>query len=344
MIHKIAVLKSSKLNEYRLPFVWQELNTAATELKPNFVFESGYGLLLGVSDESLSRLGFDILPRERLLQNAQFFLILKPTLADLRLVRDGATVLGWIHAMQSPEVIDVAIKKSLTLIALENCFDQLGYHILRKNNHLAGRYGVEHALENFSSLTNKKACVIGYGDVGKGAVSALIEKGFATTVFTRHSDQEKQVVFETYERYGGTLYVQKKPIAELFSEYGVIVNAIKQNMLQPVGFLSKNNEKVFQENTLIIDVSCDPGYGFPFAKVTHFECPVEKIEHVYYYGIDNIPSFKYQKSSQVISKALSNYLMPLLDVVKENTGLFQSAIETLQGIILNKEIIAFQGR
>lgn len=347
-LQKLSILRSQRRDEQRIPFIFDHLQHLASEYSDCLLFEKGYGQFVGISNSAIGALGFSVQSRKRLLQNEVAFLILKPTMDDYMSLPIGAVVIGWIHAVQSPEVVNIATKKRLTLIALESCFDTAGRHILHKNNYIAGYQGVQHALaiHSLSPCLKPKVCIIGYGDVGRGALSALRQLDCDVTVYTRYpvNMDIEPVKYKQVVRHQGMLWYDKAPIAQELGKYDIIINAIKQDMLSPVQFICTKQRHFLKRGSLIVDLSCDPNLGFYFAQETKHACPLVSVAGVNYYSISNVPSLVFDKSSQVISEALTKHIGDFFRLLSGERSLFDDAIEIANGVIINQTIIQFQQR
>jgi alanine dehydrogenase len=97
---------------------------------------------------------------------------------------------------------------------------------------------------------------------------------------------------------------------------------------------------------LIVDISCDEGMGFSFAKPTNFETPIFKAGNVFYYAVDHSPSYLWNAATWEISNSLTSYL-PIIMGGPEKWGeseTIRRAIEIQDGIIQNPKITFFQKR
>ena len=62
-----------------------------------------------------------------------------------------------------------------------------------------------------------------------------------------------------------------------------------------------------------MDVSCDEGMGFSWAKTTTFAEPMFKVgDHIDYYAVDHSPSYLWNSASWEISEALLPFLETVL--------------------------------
>jgi len=202
------------------------------------------------------------------------------------------------------------------------------------------------------------AIVIHFGSVGRGAVRSLVDQGFDNvTVFTLDipdhvPDRVSGVAYRQLraESSGRLLAVDPdgsaKPFVEAIASADIVVNAILQDTDRPLMFVQDHEIDRFKPGCLIIDISCDAGMGFPFARPTTFEAPTFGAGPVSYYGVDHTPSYLWRSASWEISEAL----IPFLPIVAggpeqwDRNEVIRRAIEIREGFVQDPKILAFQHR
>jgi alanine dehydrogenase len=103
----------------------------------------------------------------------------------------------------------------------------------------------------------------------------------------------------------------------------------------------------FAPGSLIVDVSCDEGMGFSWARPTSFSEPMLTVgRNVRYYGVDHSPSLLWDSASWEISEALLPHLRSVLDGPQawDASQTIRRAIEIRDGVIQNSRILSFQHR
>ncbi|HXF02546.1 MAG TPA: alanine dehydrogenase, partial [Arthrobacter sp.] len=115
----------------------------------------------------------------------------------------------------------------------------------------------------------------------------------------------------------------------------------------PLIYLDEADLDGFRPGSLIVDVSCDEGMGFSWAKMTSFAEPTFEVgDHVSYYAVDHTPSYLWNSATWEISTAL----IPFLRTVMSGPGSWSGddtisrAIEIRDGVIANPAVLAFQNR
>jgi len=372
MVQKLLTVgvigKSLKENEKRVPIHPDHISYIPKRFRKLITFETGYGLRFGMDDAIIAKLTSGrVGSRKEILNDFDCVIMPKPLAKDLNEVHDGAIVWGWPHCVQQKEITQISIDKKLTLIAWEEMFKwsktgDKNMHIFYKNNEIAGYAGVNHALSLIGVIGNygnpRKAVVLSYGSVSRGAVYALKGQGATDiTVYTRRTptdvaEQLPGVVFKQMknDESGDLLAVDSDgsshPFSEELSDVQIIVNGTLQDTEHPLMFVSRENSKNLQDGTIIIDISCDKGMGFWCSEPTTFENPLVDVEGKFYYAVDHSPSYYWSAASWDISEAL----LPFLPIVMKGEDAWKKdktiskAIEINKGIIQNGKILSFQKR
>ncbi len=120
---------------------------------------------------------------------------------------------------------------------------------------------------------------------------------------------------------------------------------ISDNFRQ-LDFVIEEEGACLKPNSLIIDVSCDEGMGFFFAKPTTFKNPMFKYNTTDYYAVDHTPSYLWESATRSISAALVVYLQTVLagHASWQNNQTIRKAINIDAGVICKPAILSFQNR
>lgn len=364
-----VIATSRKPDEHRLAIHPAHLERIDPGLREHITLERGYGERFGYSDAQLAPLVGAPRPREEILAEADVVVLPKPLAADLETLREGQVVWGWPHCVQDHRMTQLAIDRGLTLIAWEamNHWTKDGHfsvHVFHKNNELAGYCSVLHALQ-LLGLTGDygrrlRAAVISFGATARGAVIGLSALGISdVTVLTQRSTSAVASPFPSVrmqhfkrdpENPGRTLALKEPepgPLAEVLAEYDVIVNCILQDTDAPLMFVTTEDLGHFRPGTLFVDVSCDEGMGFTWARPTSFADPMFDVgDGLHYYAVDHSPSFLWNSATWENSEALLEYL-PIVMAGPESwdrSETIRRAIEIRDGHVQNPRILSFQRR
>jgi N5-(carboxyethyl)ornithine synthase len=105
---------------------------------------------------------------------------------------------------------------------------------------------------------------------------------------------------------------EPRPLFEELAEANIIVNGILQDTDHPLMLVPEAQNDNLKQGCLIVDISCDEGMGFLFAKPTTFENLMFKIGKVFYYAVDHTPSYLWNATSWEISNSLIPYLPTIM--------------------------------
>ncbi len=360
---------SHKEDEHRFPIHPKHLLRLPEQIRRQLIFEEGYGEPFDIADSEIAAQTGGIATRHELLADMGAVVIPKPTVADLQELREGGILWGWVHCAQQRSITQVAIDRKQTLIAFEEMFvwtpnGEMGRHTFYKNNEMAGYCGVIHALQlkgidgHYGNL--RKTIIFSFGAVSRGAIYALKAHGFRDiTICIQRPDHEvREEVLDCHyvriragkEGEARMLVVEhdgsERPLADLISESDIIINGIFQETDHPIHFVTKEESSCLKPGCLIIDVSCDKGMGFYFAKPTTFKNPMLKIGSVNYYAVDHTPSYLWESASRSISAALIIHLQTVTagrESWQQNETI-RRAVSIDAGVIQKLPILSFQKR
>ncbi len=360
---------SKKEDEQRIPIHPEHLSRLSEQIRRQLVFEEGYGAPLGIEDSEIAAQTGGIATRHELLANIGMVIIPKPVLSDLQELREGGILWGWPHCVRQSDITQTAIDRKQTLIAFEDMFvwglkGQIGRHTFYKNNELAGYCAVLHSLQlkgiDGHYGRQRKTVIFSFGAVSRGAIYALQARGYRDiTICIQRPDHmvREEVpgchyvrIREGNEGEARMLLVEHdgtdRPLIDLISESDIIVNGIFQEPDHPIFFVTEEEKSSLKPGCLIIDVSCDEGMGFYFAKPTTFKNPMLKIGMVDYYAVDHTPSYLWESASRCISAALIVHLPTVVaghESWQQNETI-RRAVNIDAGVIQKPAILSFQRR
>ncbi|MFC8453530.1 N(5)-(carboxyethyl)ornithine synthase [Kitasatospora sp. NPDC057223] len=364
-----VMAQSRKENERRLPIHPSHFERIDPDLQGRIFLEHGYAEGFGVPDEQLAPMVAGFRSRQQLLAECDVILLAKPQAPELAEFREGQVLWGWPHCVQDEQLTQTAIDRRLTLIAFEamNHWTNDGsfnLHVFHKNNELAGYSSVLHALQLTGSTGDYgrrlRAAVLGFGATARGAVTALSALGVhdvdvltqrGVTAVSSPIHSARIVQFDRDENDARRSYALSEdgrvPLAGFLAEHDIIVNCVLQDTDAPLTFLDEEDLGLLAPGTLVIDVSCDEGMGFSWARPTSFTEPTFLVgDNVRYYGVDHSPSYLWNAATWENSEAL----LPFLRAVLSGPGSWTSnetlrrAIEIRDGVVQNPNILSFQRR
>lgn len=366
-----VVATSRKENELRVPIHPAHLDRIPAQLAGSLVFERGYGERFGVGDAAIAATGAALGSRDEVVGGCDAVILPKPQPEDLLAMRPQAVLWGWPHSVQQRAITQAAIDRRLTVIAWEGMYGwsrggQRQLHVFYKNNELAGYCSVLDALR-LTGLDGhygppRRAELLSFGSVSRGAAYALLGRGFSRlTVFTLRpphlvADQLPGCEYGRMlraEEPGGAMAAElpdgsRVPLVDVLAGADLVVNGTLQDPERPLMYLGPGDEERLATGAVLVDVSCDAGMGFPFARPTSFTEPTFEVgvKRVVYYAVDHSPSYLWDAASWEISLAL----LPYLGTVMGGPGAWageptiERAVDFRDGVAENRKILSFQKR
>ncbi len=367
---KMGVIGTSKKeDERRVPIHPEHLKRLPEYIRRQLIFEKGYGAPFNIDDKEISDLTGGIATRSEILSDIGSVIIAKPVLSDLKELKEGGILWGYPHCAQQMQITQTAIDKKLTLIAFEDMYvwhpdGHIARHTFYKNNEMAGYCAVIHALQlkgiDGHYGNQRKVIIFSFGAVSRGAIYALKAHGFRDiTICIQRPDHEvrEEVLDVHYSRIRKgegdeprLIVVEhdksERPLLDLINESEIIINGTYQDTDNPINYVNENEKTMLKPGSLIIDVSCDEGMGFYFAKPTTFKNPIIAVDKIDYYAVDHTPSYLWESASRSISAALMVYLPTVItgrESWKQNETI-KNAINIDKGVIVKDTILRFQNR
>ncbi len=364
-----VVATSRKPAERRLPIHPAHFDRLDPELRGRIFLERGYGERFGVADATLASHVGGLRSRRELLDECDVVVLPKPVPEDLEEQRPGTVLWGWPHCVQDHALTQLAIDRHLTLIAWEamnHWTDEQHYslHVFHKNNEMAGYCSVLHALQ-LAGCTGAygrrlRAAVISFGATARGAVTALFALGIHDVTVLTHRNvpavaapiaPARLVHYEPDpERPSRPLALngsRRTPVADFLAGHDIVVNCILQDTDHPLVFVHDVELGAFAPGSLIVDVSCDTGMGFEWARPTSFAEPMLTVGNgVRYYAVDHTPSYLWDSATWEISEALIPFVATVMagDGAWDADPTIRHAIEIRNGIVQNPKILSYQSR
>lgn len=310
---------SPKENENRRAIVPEDI---ARLFHPENVYvESGFGTVLGITDEEYQAVGAKICSHEEAIQQD---IVCDPKIGDadyLETMHEDQIIFGWVHATQNRDITDKIIGSKLTAYAWEKMFE-MGRHVFWFNNELAGEAAVINGFQCYGQLPyGLEVAVIGNGNTARGACRVLNMLGAHVMQYNRR---------------------QEKLLRAEIGNYDVIVNCILWDVTRTDHVIYRDDLNRMKKNAMIIDVSCDRNGGIETCIPTTIENPTYTVDGILHYAVDHTPSFFYKTFSFNNSKVIAPYLNQLMS--GEIGDVLKDCLIIEEGRIIDPEIIQHQDR
>lgn len=318
-MRKIGFIISDKENEKRRAITLEDAKKVIN--KEYLCFQEGYGSLFGLNDSEFIKAGFNILPKDDVLN---LDVLCDPKIGDADYINNlhkGQILFGWVHAAQNKKTTDNILRAKATAYAWEKMYYK-GRHCFWRNNELAGESAILNAFQFYGAMPyNTKVAVLGRGNTAKGANRILTSLGADVHVY----DRRKEKLFR-----------------EEMINYDVIVNAILWDTSRKDHIIYKEDLKKLKRNCMIVDISCDKSGAIETSIPTTIKNPIYKLDGVLHYAVDHTPSIFHRTATNSISREIIKYIDQLIE---DKPGVvLKNSIIIKDGNIIDKEIINYQNR
>lgn len=293
---KIGFIKPNYPFEKRVAVLPQDIIGSPNEL----IVETNFGEYLGIKDEEYVAAGAKIDTRENIFANCDVLFSMKLIQpSDYDKLREGQTVIGWVHPTGSgTEFMKLqALPKKLKIVDLDNIYPSIYYmgksmqipfvtpNFIWKNSYNAGLCAVYHAVLAHGILpdSNTKVAVLSIGNVAQGAIASISKFNTNTRIFYRKTMQN---FYDTLE------------------DYDIIISGIEIGPNdKPV--LSLEHQKRLKRGCFIIDAAADAGNTIEGTHYMTIGDPIYEENGLYFYEVNNAPSILYRETSKAISESFS---------------------------------------
>lgn len=309
---------SDKKNENRRALTPDSI--LSIENKNCIYIETGYGEVLGYSDNDYLKAGVHIESRKDILKKD---IICDPKIGDADYLKDlyKQKIFGWVHAVQNRDITEILIENKLTVYAWEDMFEE-GRHVFWRNNEIAGEAAIIHAYTLHGLFPyNTKVAVIGRGNIARGALKILTMMGAEVTVYDRKTEN-----------------LLRKELAE----YDVLVNAILWDVSRKDHIVYRDDLKHMKNGALIIDISCDRNGAIETCFPTTLSDPMYSVDSINHYAVDHTPTLFYKTISHSLSESIVTYLNDMISITPNIVT--EAALIIKDGRIIDQRINSFQGR
>ena len=283
-------------------------------------FETGYGDVLGLTDDDYRSVGANIASRGEVLSKD---IICDPKIGDAEYLEKlhEQTVFGWVHAVQNRDITDKLIAGHLSAYAWEDMFKK-GRHIFWRNNELAGEAAIMHAFQCYGRMPYETTvAVIGRGNTARGAIRVLNMLG----ADVRQYDRKTEAL-----------------LRDEIGKYDVIVNSVLWDTTRTDHIIYRDDLKRMKRDSMIVDVSCDRNGGIETSIPTSIENPTYSVDGVLHYVVDHTPTLFYKTFTIENSRTIAPFVDALVNETYDEV--LSDALIIKDGRVLDERINQFQKR
>jgi len=347
----IGVPRECRIDEHRVGLTpaGVELLTAAGH---SCSIEKEAGLGAGFSDVDYERAGGRIVySQEEVYGRADLLLkVERPTLAEVELLKEGCTVMGFLHMAVCPRPqVEKMLAKGITGVAYEMIQeDDLTLPVLIPLSQVAGRMTPQIAatllqndlggkgilLGGVPGVPPAEVIIIGAGTYGAAAAMSFLSAGASVYLLDKNLARLRQI--DQFMGCGGRLVTMVSHdfnVRKVTRFADVLVGAVLQPGERAPVIISREMVKRMKPRSLILDISIDQGGCVETSRPTTHRDPTFIEEGVIHYCVPNMTSVV----ARTATHALNNAAWPFMwEIARTGTAAAISSSRTLKrGVVLH---------
>lgn len=354
----IGVPKEIKSCENRVSLIPSSVKTLIDN--DNVVYiEKGAGTKIGFSDEMYEEAGAKIVdtPSEVYSKSEIIVKVKELQKDEYNLLKNGQTILSYVHLAIEPQLLDILLKKKITTIAYETIQMNDGrLPMLTPVSEIAGSVSIQigaRLLENTHGGVGKllggvpgvypgEVLIIGAGVVGLHAAKVALGMGAIVTMLDV-SPEKLSAAAKLFQGRVNTAMSNKYNLEKFTKTADLVIGAVLILGAKAPHIITEDMVRKMKKGSVIVDVSIDQGGIVETIKEpTSFDNPTFEKHGVIHYAVPNIPSCV----ARTATISFNNYVLPYIQrlsskgfiaAVKSMPELYKG-VNTFQGKLTNSDI------
>lgn len=339
----IGCAKEIKTHEYRVGLTPDNVKEYISH-GHKVLIENNAGDAIGFSNTLYEEAGANIVDKKDLFEKSDMIIKVKePIQSEYEYFKEGQILYTYLH---------LAADKSLTKMLLDKKIKSVAYETIKVGNSLpclapmssiAGRLAVIEAakysqktfggngmlLSGIPGVRKSKVVIIGGGVVGLNAAQIAVGIGADVSVLDINTER-LAYIDQIFDMKVHTIYSSKGNLLSLLKDADVVIGAVLIPGAKAPKMVKKEDLKIMQKLSILVDVAIDQGGCFETSKPTTHNDPVYDIDGIIHYCVANMPGCVAKTSTLALTDSTLNFGLQIADVGVKEAALKNQAI--LEGI------------
>ena len=350
---RIGVPKEIKTNENRVALVPAGAE-ALVSAGHSVTIEKGAGEGSGFADDVYVRAGAKIAPNaDAVWADAEMIMKVKePIEPEWKRMKKGQTIFTYFHFAADEKLTKAHIASGAVCIAYETVELPSGeLPLLTPMSEVAGRMAVQAGAKYLEKLHGGrgvllggvpgvppgKVVILGGGVVGTNAAKMAAGLGAKVTILDL-SLERLRYLSDVMPANVSLVYSNRHTILEQIATADLVVGAVLVVGAKAPRLIRKEDLKLMQPGSVIVDVAIDQGGCVETIHATTHENPVYVVDGVIHYGVANMPGGVSRTSTLALTNATFPYAMQLANkgwkkALKENPAL-KLGLNVVEGAVV----------
>ncbi len=350
----IGIPKEIKEEEYRVGILPKTVKKLVKKGHKVLV-EKNAGIGAGIKDQDYEKEGAEIVEdHSYIFKNSELIIKVKePLPPEYDLLNEGQIIFTFFHFSSNKEMTKKLIEKKVTCFAYELVEENGELIILKPMSEIAGKLSIQEGmkylekeyggkgvlLSGAEGVKKGKVVILGGGTVGYNAAKIAYSLGAEVTILEIN---EKKMKFLKREFPSAkVLYSNGRNIKNSIKKADLIIGAVLIPGRRPPILIKKEDLKLMENGTVMVDVSIDEGGVFETSRPTTHKEPIYIYEGIIHYCVPNIPGVVPKTSTFALCNITEKYVLKLadkgLDSIKTSHGL-KTGLSIKNGDIVNPKL------
>ncbi|MFN4227314.1 MAG: alanine dehydrogenase [Candidatus Ratteibacteria bacterium] len=353
----IGIPKEIKEEEYRVGILPKTVKKLVKR-KHKVIIEKDAGIGAGIKNEEYEVVGAEIVEdHSYVFKNSELIIKVKePLSSEYNLLQKGQILFTFFHFSSNKEMTEKLIERKVTCVAYELVEEKGIFVILKPMSEIAGKLSIQQGmkylekeyggkgilLSGTEGVKSGKVVILGGGTVGYNAAKIADSIGADVTILEINEARIK-FLRKKLPRVK-ILYSNEKNIKNSIKKADLIIGAVLIPGKRPPILIKREDLKIIEEGSVMIDVSIDEGGVFETSHPTTHKQPIFKYEGIIHYCVPNIPGIVPRTSTFALCNITEEYILQLTDKGIKSTetsyGL-KTGLAILNGEIVNPRLRIF---
>ncbi|ORU93287.1 MAG: alanine dehydrogenase [Cycloclasticus sp. symbiont of Poecilosclerida sp. N] len=312
--------------------------------------EHDAGVLSGFSDEQYENANTTICHSNEALYKACELIVKvkEPIEEDLKYLTSKHTLFCFLHLAANTRLVKILAEKGLTAVAFESVVVDKQLPLLKPMSEIAGKLAVQIGsnllhlhqggqgvlLGGLSGAMTDKGHVLVAGAGSAGTQAALLAKDMGANVFVF---DKYQPALERLAKINPdiTLISNESDCLALLPSINLLIGALLVAGKKTPCFISREQLKLMQKGSVIVDISVDQGGCIETTRPTTYSDPTYTEEGITHFCVGNMPGAVPRTATQALSALLPEYIQRLtLNNWYENDNIMRNAVNIRSNKVL----------
>lgn len=350
----IGIPKEIKEEEYRVGILPKTVKKLVKR-DHRVIIEKNAGIGAGIKNEEYETHGAEIVDdHSYIFKNSDLIVKVKePLPQEYDLFSKGQIIFTFFHFSSNKEMTEKLIEKKVTCIAYELVEENGVLVILKPMSEIAGKLSIQEGMKylekeyggkgvlisGVDGIKGGKVVIFGGGRVGYNAGKIAYAIGAEITIF--EIDEKKMRFLKKEFPKGKILYSNLQNIKREIKKADIIIGAVLIPGRRPPILIKRDDLKLIEEGTVLVDVSIDEGGVFETSHPTTHKNPVYIYEGIIHYCVPNIPGIVPKTSTYALCNVTEKYILKLADKgiksIDSSYGL-KSGLAIKEGKVVNEKL------